>query len=108
MASLIDTLIETLIKENEEYETLLELSMEKTGIIVRSDHEGLNEIVMKEQKVVERINVLEKKRSEVTNDIGVVLNRKPQELTLTKLVEMLANQPRECGMLISPWELCET
>ena len=99
MASLIDTLIETLIKENEEYETLLELSMEKTGIIVRSDHDGLNEIVMKEQKVVERINVLEKKRSEVTNDIGVVLNRKPQELTLTKLVEMLANQPRECGML---------
>ena len=55
MASLIDTLIETLIKENEEYETLLELSMEKTGIIVRSDHEGLNEIVMKEQKVVDML-----------------------------------------------------
>ena len=99
MASLIDNLIETLIKENEEYETLLELSMEKTGIIVRSDHEGLNEIVIKEQKVVERINVLEKKRSEVTKDIGIVLNRNPQELTLSKLVEMLANQPRECEML---------
>lgn len=99
MASLIDNLIETLIKENEEYETLLELSMEKTGVIVKADHDGLNEIVMKEQKVVERINALEKTRAEVTKDIGIVLNRKVSELTLPKLVEMLANQPRECSML---------
>ena len=37
MASLIDTLIDVLDKENTEYETLLELSMEKTGIIVEGN-----------------------------------------------------------------------
>ena len=63
MASLIDTLIDTLFKENEEYETLLELSIEKTGVIVRADNDGLNAIVMKEQKIIERINALEKKRT---------------------------------------------
>ena len=35
MASLIDTLIDTLEKENKEYESLLELGLEKTGIIMR-------------------------------------------------------------------------
>ena len=33
MASLIDTLIDTLEKENKEYESLLELGLEKTGIL---------------------------------------------------------------------------
>lgn len=52
MASLIDNLIDTLTKENEEYEILLELSTEKTGIIVKADPEALNEIVQREQSVV--------------------------------------------------------
>ena len=99
MASLIDTLIDTLFKENEEYETLLELSIEKTGVIVRADNDGLNAIVMKEQKIIERINALEKQRTEVTNDIGVVLGRAPEDLTLPRLIELLANQARECELL---------
>ena len=40
MASLIDTLIDTLEKENKEYESLLELGLEKTGIIIRNDEIG--------------------------------------------------------------------
>jgi len=99
VASLIDTLIDTLFKENEEYETLLELSMEKTGVIVKADNDGLNAIVMKEQKIIERINVLEKKRMEATKDIGVVLGKAASELTLPHLIELLAKQPRECELL---------
>ncbi len=99
MASLIDTLIDTLFKENEEYETLLELSIEKTGVIVKADNDGLNEIVMKEQKIIERINALEKARTEVTKDIGLVLGKNPTELTLSRLIELLAKQTRECELL---------
>ena len=99
MASLIDTLIDTLFKENEEYETLLELSIEKTGVIVKADNEGLNAIVMKEQKIIERINALEKTRTEVTKDIGLVLGKNSSELTLPRLIELLANQTRECDLL---------
>ncbi len=99
MASLIDTLIDTLFKENEEYETLLELSIEKTGVIVKADNEGLNAIVIKEQKIIERINALEKRRMEATKDIGVVLGKDPKDLTLPRLIELLSKQTRECEQL---------
>ncbi len=99
MASLIDNLIDTLTKENEEYETLLELSTEKTGIIVKSDPEALNIMVMREQEVVDRINALEKRRAEVTKDIGIVLNKEPKDLTLPRLIELLSGQTKECNEL---------
>ena len=78
MASLIENLITVLNEENSEYETLLAVSMEKTDIIVRGDVNALNELVAKEQSIVERINKLEKKRIEATGDIAIVLNRKPE------------------------------
>lgn len=99
MASLIDNLIETLNKENEEYETLFELSTEKTGIIVKGDLEALTQIVQREQEVVDRINILEKKRTEITKDIGIVLNRDSKNLTLPRLIELLARQEKECSAL---------
>ena len=99
MASLIDTLIDVLDKENTEYETLLELSMEKTGIIVEGNVTALNEMIVREQQVVERITALEKKRTETTNDIAMVLNRKPDTLTLEHLAELLAGQETESTAL---------
>ena len=97
MASLIDTLIDVLDKENTEYETLLELSMEKTGIIVEGNVTALNEMIVREQQVVERITALE--RTETTNDIAMVLNRKPDTLTLEHLAELLAGQETESTAL---------
>lgn len=99
MASLIDNLIDTLNKENEEYEMLFELSTEKTGIIVKGDLEALAQIVQREQEVVDRINALEKQRTEITKDIGIVLNRDTKDLTLPRLIELLARQERECSAL---------
>ena len=99
MASLIETLIDVLEKENTEYENLLQLSMEKTGIIVENDIEALSKMIVKEQQVVERINALERKRTDATNDIAMVLNRKPDTLTLEHLAELLAGQKKECEAL---------
>lgn len=101
MASLIETLIDVLEKENDEYEKLLELSIEKTGIIVKNNVDALNEMVAKEQLIVERINALEKKRADATNDIAMVLNKKPEILTLEYLAELLAGQKKECDALKS-------
>ena len=70
MASLIEELITTLKEETVEYEALLELSTEKTGIIVRDDIQNLNEMVAKEQSHLDRIANLEKKRTEVMKDIA--------------------------------------
>lgn len=63
MASLIENLINILDEENSEYETLLSLSIEKTDTIVSGDVNALNDLVAREQSIVERINKLEKKRT---------------------------------------------
>ncbi len=94
MASLIEELIQTLEKENVAYQELKELSAEKTGIIVKGDIQALNDIVEKEQILMtNKIQPLEKKRQECTSDIAMVINRKPKELTLKKLAELMAAQP---------------
>lgn len=99
MASLIDNLITTLNTENDEYTTLLNLSIEKTGIIVKGDVDGLNNMVEREQEVIERITVLEKKREECTKDIAIVLNKDYRKLTLPLLIEYLKGQEREAKLL---------
>lgn len=99
MASLIDNLISVLSEENVRYEQLMELSMEKTGIIVKGDVSSLNDIVSREQNVVDIITGLEKRREEITKDIAMVLSRKPEDLTLPKLIELLAAQVEESNAL---------
>ena len=101
MASLIDILIDTLEKENTEYESLLELGLEKTGIIIRNDVDELSRMVEKEQLVMERIIALEKKRTEASNDIADVLNKDVKTLTLTRLIELLSSQKKERDALDS-------
>ena len=101
MASLIDILIDTLEKENTEYESLLELGLEKTGIIIRNDVDELSRMVEKEQLVMERIIALEKKRTEASNDIADVLNKAVKTLTLTRLIELLSSQKKERDALVS-------
>lgn len=101
MASLIDILIDTLEKENTEYESLLELGLEKTGIIIRNDVDELSRMVEKEQFVMERIIALEKKRTEASNDIADVLNKDVKTLTLTRLIELLSSQKKERDALVS-------
>lgn len=88
-------LLSTLEKEVVEYEKLLELSKRKTTILVSGKADKLQEITDEEQKIVDNINSIDKKREELINDIADVLNKKPQELTLKKLKELLENQPEE-------------
>lgn len=95
MASLMQELLSTLEKEVVEYEKLLELSKRKTTILVSGKADKLQEITDEEQKIVDNINSIDKKREELINDIADVLNKKPQELTLKKLKELLENQPEE-------------
>ena len=44
---------------------------------------------------IDQLTVLEKKRSEVIVNIGILLNRKPEELTLKEIIRLLENQPKE-------------
>ncbi len=95
MASLIEELIETLNKENEEYEKLLEMSKRKSAVIVSRDIPALEKITDDEQIVVSRIANLDSKRAQVTSDIANVINKDVETLKLSVLIELLSKQPNE-------------
>ena len=95
MASLIENLISILEKENNEYNQLLSLSLDKTSVIVKGDIDKLQVIVAEEQKKIGIINSLEKSREENIKDIANVLNIAENEFKLENLIKMLEKQPRE-------------
>ena len=95
MASLIEELIDTLDKENKEYETLLELSKRKAAVIVARDIPALEKITDDEQIVVSAIGNLDNKRAQVTRDIADVINKDVETLKLSVLIELLSKQPDE-------------
>ena len=95
MASVIQELVSILEEEQQIYETLIPIVTEKTKVIIKNNLETLQKITEQEQLVVDKVTALEKKRSEVIINIGIIMNRKPEELTLTEIIKMLKNQPEE-------------
>ena len=95
MASVIQELTSVLEREQKLYEDLIPVVSEKTKVIIKNNLETLQKITEQEQLVVDKVTVLEKKRSEVILNIGIIMNRKPEELTLAEIIKMLKNQPEE-------------
>ena len=104
MASLMETLIEVLEKENLEYKNLLELSIKKTPAIVSDDVKALAQITDEEQIIVSRINHLDNQRNEAVNDIANVLNKDVTKLKIADLIKMLAARPQEQAKLASVFD----
>lgn len=104
MASLMETLIEVLEKENLEYKNLLELSMKKTPAIVSDDVKALAQITDEEQFIVSRINHLDNQRNEAVNDIANVLNKDVAKLKIADLIKMLSARPQEQAKLASVFD----
>lgn len=104
MASLMETLIEVLEKENLEYKNLLDLSIKKTPAIVSDDIKSLAKITDEEQIIVSRINHLDNQRNEAVNDIANVLNKDVTKLKIVDLINMLAARPQEQAKLASVFD----
>ena len=104
MASLLENLVETLDRENTEYEALVDLSRKKTPVIVKGDIKNLEKITEDEQEVVGRIIHLEKLRVEVLTDIADVMNRDVHTLKLKNLVQMLEKTPEQQKLLMEVQE----
>ena len=104
MASLMETLIEVLEKENLEYKNLLELSIKKTPAIVSDDVKALAQITDEEQIIVSRINHLDNQRNEAVNDIANVLNKDVTKLKIVDLIKMLAARPQEQAKLAAVFD----
>lgn len=92
MASLMENLIEVLTKENEEYQSLIVLSKEKTPILIKGDLDALTQITEKENVIVSRIQNFEKKRIDIMKDIGNVTNKNYEDIKLDNLIEMMKDR----------------
>jgi hypothetical protein len=95
MASLIEELISVLKDEEEEYKKILKIAEEKTPVIIKGDITKLQEITAKEQIHGEKLTALEKRRQVVIGDIGLVLNKPVEELTIKNLISLLEGQEKE-------------
>jgi len=100
MAGLMDELIDTLSAENEVYQAIIPIAEEKTQIIIKNDLQALQQITEREQELVSKLTKLEKKRNETVKNMGIVLNRKLSDITLTNLIGLLEKQPNEQKKLI--------
>ena len=99
MASLMEDLIQVLGQESGQYEELLKLSSAKTPVIVAGDLERLAAVTDDEQRVVDKIAGLEKKREQAMKDIADVLNKDVRTLTITDLITLLGKRPAEAQQL---------
>lgn len=99
MASLMDNLVEVLEEENTQYEQLVELSKEKKEAIVKADVQKLEEITAQEQEISSRLRNLDVRRDSVLKDMSDVLGKDFKEMTITRLIGYLDQQPKEQARL---------
>lgn len=104
MASLMEDLIDVLEKESDEYKNLLNLSMQKTQVIVSEDLDQLAKITDEEQLIVSRINHLDVIRNEAVQDIANVLNKDVTKLKIADLIKMLGQRPEEQQKLAAAFD----
>ena len=95
MASLMDNLVEVLEEENTQYRRLVELSKIKKEAIIKADIRSLEEITDQEQDVSSLLRNLDIRRDDVLKDMAEVLGKDFEEMTITRLISYLEQQPAE-------------
>ena len=95
MASLMDNLVEVLEEENTHYEKLVELSQEKKQAIIQADIHALESITDQDQDVSSQLRNLDIRRDAILKDMSDVLGKDFNEMTITKLIGYLEQQPKE-------------
>ena len=98
MAGMMDQLVEVLGEQTERYKELLGLALEKRDIIINNDIEALQQINHLENLVISQNQKLEKKRVSLVADMALVLNQKEDDLTLTKLIELMDGQAEQAAL----------
>lgn len=95
MASLMEELLDVLKAEEVQYEELIEIGSAKRDAVIKAEIEELGKITTREQEAASVLLNLSNKRTQVLNDMATVLGRDPGEITITKMIGYLENQPEE-------------
>jgi len=91
----MDNLVEVLEEENTQYEKLVELSKDKKQAIIKADIQVLEHITEQEQEISSYLRNLDIKRDSVLKDMSDVLGKDFNEMTITRLIGYLEQQPME-------------
>lgn len=91
MATILETLMETINEEIKIYEDLLAIGKEKKNIIINNEVEVLKQMNTVEISLANKLKKLEEKRKESFDDIKMVLGLSGH-ITLTKITEKLKNE----------------
>ena len=100
MAGLITHLIDTLRTQAANFDKLAELSAAKKEHIINNDLDNFKRVVDEAGILATKAAKLDRERESITKDIGHVLNKSLEELTLTRLCALIEGQP-EHGELLS-------
>ncbi|MDR1687565.1 MAG: flagellar protein FlgN [Clostridiales bacterium] len=93
MAGLMEQLLDVLSNQAEIYDVLIDLSEKKKAVIIENSAEGLQKITSEENSYIGKVQKLDKVRVATMKEIGIVLNIKDKDYTLTHLCELVKNQP---------------
>ena len=93
MASLVEELVSVLEQELHIYKQLAELGEQKRQILIQSDVPSLEKLTVLEQEASTELLAFSNKQTELLNDIATVLGKNPQEITVTRLIGFLEEQP---------------
>jgi len=93
MAGLISSLIETLNEQTAMFTELAVYSDEKRQAVIQNDIDGLRAIVKNENAIVPKALKADKNREQIMKDIATVLNKDFEELTFSRLGELIKGQP---------------
>jgi len=93
LAGMMDDLVKVLDEERELYDKLAGLSEEMKQAIIVSDVPAVEKKTAEQQDVTTDIQRLDRKRSDIMRNVAVVLNKKPEEIKVSVLIETLSGQP---------------
>lgn len=88
----LNALFEILDKEAQVYDEILQLSKDKTTIVIEGKIAELEEITKAEQSLIVKIGELESLRENCVEEIADQLNIKPSELTVSELTKQLNDE----------------
>lgn len=95
MASMMEELITALTNEEILYQKLIPIAEKKMQAIIRNDLDELKKVTDTEQCITDEVTHWETKRTKTVENIAIVLNRKPAELTMKGIIAALDKQPEE-------------
>ena len=107
MASLVDNLLNTVNEQKNCLGELLVLSEAKKDLIVNNDIENLQKMTAAESAIVAKNQKLDKEREEIVKDIATVLAENAEDLTLTKISELITDDKDKLKLINARDEIDE-